>query len=139
MNNFPVSKFVSIAPPAAIIDNAALATASFKTDNAKYVVISAYIGACDIAATVCKVQHSDTDGSYTDISGSDLVASFTDAADNQVIRWYIRVSKKWMDVAITLGNGAAGTYICAWADLYMDELPSDNTELGVLASAFLQP
>lgn len=139
MNNFSVPKFVSITPPAAIIDNAAATTASFKTDGAKYVIITAYIGAIDIAASVVKVQHSDTDSSYADITGSDIASSVTASVDNTCVRWYIRPSKKWLDVALTLGDGAAGTYVSVWADLFMDETPNSDTERGVTASAFLAP
>jgi len=139
MLHFPIPKKVSITPPAAIIDNAAAATASFKRDGADYVIITAYIGAIDIAAVTFKVQHSDTDSGYTDITGSDLVANITATVDNGFVSWFIRPSKKWLDVSITLGDGAAGTYIAVWADLYMDETPDTDTKRGLIASAFLQP
>lgn len=135
----PVSKWFSIAPPKAISDNAAVATTALDLIGAKYVVVSVYFGATDIAMAVLKLTHSDTDSSYADISGSDLVASATDAVDNKCIRFYLKPSKRWLDLNLTTGDGTAGTYVAAWADVYYDEFPDSDTERGVAASAFLQP
>ncbi|MFZ9311821.1 MAG: hypothetical protein ACO24O_10030 [Arenimonas sp.] len=49
------SKFVSITPPAAIIDNASATTASVDTKGWDYAVITVYLGALDIAVSALKV------------------------------------------------------------------------------------
>ena len=62
-------KFVSITPPAAIYDNASLTTASIDTQGYDYLRVFVYLGATDIAMTALKLQESDTDGSYADVTG----------------------------------------------------------------------
>jgi len=132
-------KFFSVTPPGAILDDTAATTAVIDCQGYALIVITAYFGATDIAAAVLKVQESDASGSgFTDISGSDLASSATATIDNTAIRWFIRPKKRYLDLNFTAGNGAAGTYFCAWADGYKAEaLPTTATQLGLTAVANL--
>jgi hypothetical protein len=55
-------KVVSITPPAAIVDNAAVTTATIDTAGFDYLVINLYLGATDIAVAAAKVQEADAVG-----------------------------------------------------------------------------
>ena len=140
----PLPRFKSITPPGAILDNAAATTAEVDCQDADYIIVTAYFGATDIAAAVLKLQASDTSGSgFTDISGSDLASSATATIDGTAIRWYIdrrktMGNKRYLDLLFTAGDGSAGTYFTAFADLYrLNSTPTSNAELNVTASAFL--
>jgi len=69
MNQLQNTKLVSITPPAAIVDNASYTTASIDTQGWDYLQVVVYLGATDIAMTALKLQESDTDGSYSDVTG----------------------------------------------------------------------
>ena len=132
-------KLVSVTPPAAIYDNASLTTASIDTRGYKYCRIVVYLGATDIAMAALKVQESDTDGSYADVTGlvfgtSTNVAGSTSTLpsandDNKffVFEIDLRNRKRYLDLVATAGDGAAGTYAAAWAELYEGEDLPDST------------
>jgi hypothetical protein len=135
MNPAQQKKFVSVTPPAAIIDNAAVTTASIDTVGWDYLEVYVYLGAIDIAMTVCKLQTSDTDGSYADLTGA-VYGTSTDIAgstsalpiatdDNKCFKFEIdlRGKKRYFDLAATCGDGAAGTYITAFALLTRGDSP----------------
>ena len=63
MNPAQCTKFVSITPPAAIVDNASYTTGSIDTQGYEYLEVFVFLGATDIAMTALKLQESDTDGS----------------------------------------------------------------------------
>lgn len=136
-----VSKLVSIVPPAAIVDNAAVTCASLDTLGFEYAKIVVYFGAMDIAATVLKVGESDTDGSYVDILafGTDnqitgavsVLPSATDDNKFFVFQIDMRGRKRYLKLAITCGDGAAGTYVTAWAELGRpNKLPTIAADFG---------
>ena len=142
------TKLVSITPPAAIVDDASYTTAAVDTLGYDYCTITAYLGATDVDMTALKVQESDDDGSsdpYADVTG--LVASGTtgderlpqDDDDNKFFRFFIdlRGRKRYLDLVATAGNGAAGTFLTAWAELSRaKEGPQTTTEQG-LAGRFI--
>ena len=122
------TKLVSITPPAAIVDAASYTTASVDTLGYDYARINVYLGATDIDMTALKIQESDDDGSsdaYADVTG--LVASGAtgdgrlpqDDDDNKFFSFFIdlRGRKRYLDLVATAGNGAAGTFLAAWAEL----------------------
>lgn len=129
------SKFVSITPPAAIIDNASATTASVDTKGFDYAVISVYFGAMDIAVTAMKLQESDDDSTYADITGATFAGSYPSATDdNKCFRFFVdlRGRKRYLDLVLTLGDGAAGTYVTAWAELSRaEQAPYDATTRGL--------
>ncbi len=129
MINAQNTKFVGITPPGVIIDNASATTASIDTQGFNYMEVFVYFGAMDIAATAVKLQTSDTDGSYADLTGAvygtstDISGSTSSlpsaTSDNTCFKFEVdlRGKKRYFDLVLTLGDGAAGTYVTAWAQL----------------------
>lgn len=123
------AKWFAITPPGAIIDNASATTASIDTLGYDYLEVICFFGAMDIAATALKLQSSDTDGSYADVTGliwgtsaniagsTSTLPSATD--DNKFFLFQVdlRGQKRYFDLVATLGDGAAGTYFTAFARL----------------------
>lgn len=136
MNPAQQTKFVSVTPPAAIVDNASLTTASIDTSGWDFLDVYVYLGATDIAMTALKLQTSDTDGSYADLTGavygtSSDIAGSTSALpsatdDNKCFKFEVdlRGKKRYFDLVATCGDGAAGTYITAFAILSRGEAPT---------------
>lgn len=114
-------KFVSITPPGAIVDDASYTTASVDTKGWDYLTVVTYLGATDIAMAALKLQTSDTDGSYADLTGADYsVTTLPSATDDNkffLIEVDLRGKKRYFDLVATAGNGAAGTYLTAFAIL----------------------
>ena len=116
-------KFLSITPPGLIVDNASYTTASIDTAGFDYLRVFVYLGATDIAMAALKLQESDTDGSYADVTGlvygtsngingsASALPSATD--DNKTFAFEIdlRGRKRYLDVTATAGDGSAGTYL----------------------------
>ena len=123
------TKWVSVTPPAAIVDNASLTTASIDTAGYEYCEIFLYLGAMDIAMTALKVQESDNDSTYSDVTGlvygtsngiSGSASSLPSATDdNKCFKFEVdlRGRKRYLDLVATCGDGAAGTYATAFAIL----------------------
>ncbi len=145
-----LQKFVSVTPPAAIIDNASATTAEIDTvgfDRARIVV---YLGATDIAMTALAVTESDTSGSgHANVTGlvfgtsSDMdgntsaLPSATDDDGFFVFDIDLRSRKRYLDVTATIGDGTAGTFIAIMCELSLaDETPI--TVSGVGATGALQ-
>lgn len=117
-----------ITSPGAIVDNASLTTTSIDTKGWDWLTILIIIGATDIAMAALKLQTSDTDGSYADLTGaifgtslqSDGSASALPAAsgatgDNTIhaIQVNLKGKKRFFDLVATGGDGTAGAYIMA--------------------------
>jgi len=117
------TKFVSVTPPAAIVDDGSYTTAEIDTKGFDYAVIYCYLGASDIAMTALAVTESDTSGSghanvtgliygtSTNIAGStSSLPSATD--DNKCFAFEIDLKgrKRYLDVTATAGDGSAGTF-----------------------------
>ncbi len=130
MNAVQNAKFVSITPPAAIVDNASFTTAAIDTLGFDFATIVVYFGAMDIAMTALKVQECATSGgSYTDITGAnfsggtDTAGSTTSlpsaTSDNTLWIFHIdlRGRQRYLDLVATGGDGATGTYMSAHAIL----------------------
>lgn len=133
-----MKKYVSVTPPAAIVDNAAFTTASIDTKGWDFLEVVVYLGATDIAVAAFKLQTSDTDGSYADLSGADFsvapatLPSATD--DNKFFSIFVDLEgkKRFFDLVLTAGDGVAGTYAAAWAILSRGkEAPNTAAERGL--------
>lgn len=123
------TKLVSITPPAAKVDNGSYTTASIDTNGWDYCKVTVYLGDTDIAMTALKMQESDTDGSYADITGlvfgtsaniagsTSTLPSATDDNKFFVFDIDLRGRKRYLDLVATAGDGATGTYLTAWAEL----------------------
>ena len=123
-----LDKFVSITPPAAIIDNASATTAEVDTLGFDYMRVFVYFGAMDIAVTAMKVTESDTAGSghadvtgliygtSTDIAGStSALPAATDDNKCFVFEIDLRARKRYIDLTLTIGDGAAGDFVACFA------------------------
>ena len=150
MNTLQQTKLVSITPPAAIVDNAAYTTAAIDTFGFNKLKVVVYLGATDIAMTTLKLTESDDSGmsGAADITGCVFGTSTnpdtgTTAAlptaddDNKFFVFFVDLKgrKRFIDLSATAGNGAAGTFLCAWAEL-SDALnvPHTATERGAAAN-----
>jgi hypothetical protein len=128
------SKYVLVTPPAAILDNASATTNSIDTKGWDYLQVVCSIGATDIAMSALKLQTSDTDSSYADLTGAvfgtstnidgatSAVPSATDDNKVFVIEVDLRGKKRYFDLVATAGNGTAGTYFTALAILSKGEI-----------------
>ena len=139
-NDLQATKFLSVTPPAAIVDNAAYTTTEIDTNGFDYCTIAVYIGATDIAMAACKVQESDTSGSgFADVSGLDAdgdtntagsAATLPTATDDNNFFLFeidLRGRKRYLDLSITAGNGTAGTFAAAFAILSRGGTAPGNT------------
>lgn len=138
------TKFVSVTPPAAIIDNASATTAEVDTAGWDYATYVIYLGATDIAMSALTLTESDTSGSghsnvtggvygtSTDIDGN---TSSLPAADDDngffLIEVDLRGRKRYLDLTATIGNGTNGTYFSAMCILSRGEIaPNTVSERG---------
>jgi hypothetical protein len=128
------SKYVLVTPPAAILDNTSATTNSIDTLGYDYLQVVCLVGATDIAMAALKLQTSDTDSSYADLTGAIFGTSTnidgstsalpTATDDNKVfvIEVDLRGKKRYFDLVATAGNGTAGTYFSAVAVLSRGEI-----------------
>lgn len=137
-------KVMLLTPPAAIVDNAAVTTASLDTKGWDFADIFVIIGATDIAVATLKLRESDDDSAYSDVANGnfatgtlpDGVAATLPSAtdDNKVFafRADCRYLKRYLDVSLTGGDGTAGAYFCVVAMLSRGkESPNTMAERGV--------
>ncbi len=130
-------KFVSVTPPAAIVDNAAFTTAAIDTKGFKQLTFIVFLGALDIAISALSVRHSDASnmGSPATLStgGTDFTLPIA-TDDNTVLQFNVdlRGKRRYLDIEITGGDGAAGTYLTAIAELSRgEETPGTAATRGV--------
>ncbi len=107
-------KYVSVTPPAAIVDDASYTTAEIDTLGFDYCTIVVYLGASDIAMAALAVTESDSSGSghanvtglvwgtSTNIDGStSALPSATDDNKFQIAQIDLRGRKRYLDVTAT--------------------------------------
>ena len=137
-------KYVSVTPPAAIVDNASYTTAEIDTLGWDYCTIVAYLGATDIAMAALAVTESDTSGSgHANVTGlvwgtssnadgsTSALPSATDDNTFQVAQINLTGRKRYLDVTATAGNGTNGTFLTILAILSRgDASPSTIAEAG---------
>lgn len=152
MNYLQQVKFVTVTPPAAIVDAASFTTTAIDTAGYDKLAIVVQLGATDIAMTALKVQESDDSGmsNAADITGlvygtsTDPDSGSTSALptadnDNDNGRFVFFISlqgrKRYIDLVATAGDGSAGTYLCAIGILYnAEEIPNTATERGLVSN-----
>lgn len=138
-------KFLNISPPVAIKDNAAFTTAAIDTKGYDQLTVIVALGATDIALAACKMQESEASDmtGAVDISGLDYnvspatLPSATD--DNNLFAFHIdlRGRKRYLDLVLTAGDGAAGTFATALAILSKPEVsPSSASDRGFTQELF---
>jgi hypothetical protein len=128
------SKYVIVTSPAAILDNTSATTNAIDAKGWDYLQVVCTVGATDIAMSALKLQTSDTDSSYADLTGAifgtstnidgatSAVPSATDDNKLFVIEVDLRGKKRYFDLVATAGNGTAGTYFSAVAILSKGEI-----------------
>lgn len=139
------TKIVSVTPPAAIVDNAAFTTAEVDTLGYDFASFYVYYGATDIATAVLQVTETDTSGSgQVAITGTIFGTSTNTAgttstlpsatADNLFFAIHIDMRKgrkRYLDLNLTGGDGAAGTFAAVFCILSRGkELPNSASERG---------
>ena len=138
-----VKAAVAIAPAAILDDTSATATA-VDTKGWRRATFVFQLGATDIALTALKIQESDDDSSYSDVTGTvmgtdadafgttSVLPSATD--DNKVIMMDIGLRgnrKRYLKAVATFGNGTAGGFISGTCLLSNGEnAPTSNSEAG---------
>lgn len=128
------SKYLIVTSPAAIVDNSSFTTNSIDTAGFDYLQVVVAVGALDIAMTALKLQTSDTDGSYGDLTGAifgtstnidgstSALPSATDDNKLFVIEVDLRGKKRWFDLVATMGDGSTGGFVAAIAILSKGEI-----------------
>jgi hypothetical protein len=146
MNQLQNTKYFSVTPPAAIVDNAAFTTAEIDTAGWDFCQIVCYLGATDIALTVLQVTETDTTGSgqvaitetvvgtAKNIDGA--VSALPGAGDDNKFVIFdidLRGRKRFLDLNVTMGDGSAGGFLAAWAVLSRGkEAPTSMAERGAV-------
>ena len=145
MNDALNQKVVAITNPVAIVDNASWTTNEIDTKGFRFLSIYVMLGALDIAIAALKATESNTSGSgHTDIAetvyggtGNPSLPSAT--ADNNIyaIHMDLRGRKRYIDLVLTGGDGAAGSFATAWGVLSRaEQLPNSASARGLTAEAF---
>lgn len=146
MNDLQNVKTVWIAEPVAIKDNAAFTTATLDTKGFSKCRIVVGLGATDIALAAFKLTESDDSGmsGAVDVTGADfsvLPLTLPGAGDDGKLYGIfveLRGRKRYFDVSLTAGDGSAGTFAIAWADLYgAAEHPNTAAERGFAQEAII--
>lgn len=146
MNYLQDVKTVYITKPGAIVDNAAFTTDTIDTKGFSKGRIVVGLGALDIAIAALKLRQSDDSGMVgaEDVEGADFsvapltLPSATDDNKLYAIHIDLRGKKRYLDLTLTGGDGAAGTYAIAWVDLYgAAEHPNTATKRGFAQEAFV--
>lgn len=130
-----VKDSVSVQPQARI-NNAAVTCASIDRKGFDYSNVKLILGANDIGLTVCKLQESDDNSTWTDVPGGDFSTSGTlpGASDqNKVYVWDadLRARKRYLRPALTVGNGVSGAFVAVIAQLSRaEQSPRDAASRG---------
>lgn len=143
-------KLVRVVSPAAIVDNASLTCQVVDTQGFRFARYVFYFGAMDIAAVALKIQEADAKSSATaltspaDVTGAifgtsnkddgtaSALPSATDDDKFFTVEIDLRGRKRFLNPVATMGDGAAGTFVCAWCELYRGEIvPTSAAQKGV--------
>jgi hypothetical protein len=139
MINSLAQKVVAVTNPGAIVDNAAFTTATIDTLGFRYVTIIILLGALDVALAALKLREGDAAdmSDAADVEGADFsVAPATLPAatdDNKLVAIHVNLNghKRYLDLTMTGGDGAAGTYASVVAILSRaSETPSSAEQRG---------
>lgn len=146
MNNMENQKFVSLTPPAAIVDDATLTVAELDTLNFDWCLYVLWLGATDVDVTSALLTEADVSatshatitgtvfGTATNIDGDTSVVP-QDDEDNGFFVWSLdlRNRMRYIDATIVIGDGTAGTFATVFAILGRgDEVPTTMAEMGAV-------
>ena len=139
-------KIVAITPPGAIVDNAGFTTAAIDTKGWAHLTVVVLFGAMDIAMAALKLQESEASDmtGAADISGTVGGTDFTipsSTSDNTMFAFHVDIKgsrSRYIDLVATGGDGAAGTYMTAFAILSRgQEYPNSAAERGFATEVFV--
>jgi hypothetical protein len=138
-------KIVSITDPAAVVDNAAFNTATIDTRGFGQLTVALLIGALDVGLSVLKLRESDSAdmSNAVDVTGANFATDATlptAADDNKMYAFHVdlRGRKRFIDLQMTGGDGAAGTYAASFAILSRgQEMPDTAAKRGYAAELFV--
>jgi len=118
------TKKLQLIWPQARINNSAVTVTSVDRKGFNYATIRVALGVTDIGLTTFKLQESDDNTTFTDIPGCDFSISplSLPASTNSNTLWEWQIDlrgqrKRYLRPAITVGNGAAGAFLSATAEL----------------------
>jgi len=137
------TKKLQLIWPQARINNSAVTVASVDRKGFNYATIRVAIGATDIGFTTFKLQESDDNTTFTDVSGADFsISPLTLPANtnsNTLWEWQVDLRgqrKRYLRPAITIGNGASGAFVSALAELSRaEQAPATPTSQGLTGVA----
>ena len=135
------SKTVIITPPAAAVNGASAVCAAVDRKGFDYTSIRVILGVSDAALTALKLQESDDNSTWTDISGFDYsISPNTLPAAGAAGRVYafdtdLRPRKRYLRPVITVASGTTGAFLTVLADLHRaEQAPRDATTRGLTAA-----
>ena len=143
-------KIVSITQPNAIVDATGFVTTAVDLTGWDQCTIVCFFGPIDIAMTALKVQTSDNNSSYSDVTGLVYGTSTNSAgstsslpsasADETFFAFHIdaRKVKKYVDLVASGGDGSAGTYMTAFAILTRGETEPSTAALRGFAQELIK-
>lgn len=132
-------KTVAVTNPGAIVDNASFTTATIDTRGFAFLTIIVVLGALDVALAALKLRESNADdmSGAVDVTGADFSVSpatlpaATDDNKLYAIQVNLKGRKRYVDLTMTGGDGAAGTYATVIAQLsHASEVPSSAEARG---------
>lgn len=123
-------KMVAVTIPVAIVDDGSYTTIEVDTLGFEYATYYVMLGASDIAMVAFAVTESDTAGSgHTNIAGAiygtsnnisgsaSTLPSATDDGKIFAVEIDLKARKRYLDLTLTAGDGALGTFAVAWCVL----------------------
>jgi hypothetical protein len=138
-------KLARLVDPGVVKNNAAFTSQVVDGIGADYASLIAYLGTTDIGLTALKVQESDDNSTWTDVSGTDFsnssnldwsgnalaLPSNSNGTSFYAIQLDLRVRKRYLKLVATGGNGTNGTYMTALALLgRLEECPKTAATAG---------
>lgn len=128
----------------ALVDNGSFTVADIDAGGrgAGAVDFLIVLGGADIATTVLKVQESDDDTTYTDITDGGFTGSALPSATSDNTIWRIRVNmkgkKRHLRLVFTVGDGSTGVTATVIAILSQLQIaPTTATERGLAGEIFV--
>ena len=135
------SKTLLVTPPAAAVNNASVVCASVDRRTFDYATFTIILGATDAALTACKLQESDDNSTWSDVSGLDYSVSPntlpTATDDNHLFGFEVdlRGRKRYLRPLITVGSGTTGAFVTVIAELNRaEQTPHDAASRGLTAT-----
>ncbi len=133
-------KIYNLTPPAAKVNNASVTVASLNCIGSDYATIIVSFGTIDIAATVCKLQESDDNSTWVDITGGGMspLPTSSDGTKQFVFFVDLKARKQYLNLVLTIGNGTTGAFVDVVAILSrLEQGVTDATGRNVKANCLI--